>query len=182
MLGRASPRNPRVWMFRRSASSLSLLVAWRWRLRAASSGLMPQPSSATRSKRRPPSSISTVTYRAAASREFSTSSLTTAAGRRMTSPAAIWAATWGARIRMARGKSPCLDAVTGLSFSFKEGCDPVLLTRPAGHQDGLLLARGAILLVFEFRVFSLQLPVDFQVIVESEYSLILFDNHLKQKS
>jgi hypothetical protein len=53
---------------------------------------------------------------------------------------------------MARGKSPCLDAVTGLSFSFKEGCDPVLLTRPAGHQDGLLLARGAILLAVSYQL------------------------------
>jgi hypothetical protein len=89
MLGRASPRNPRVLMFRRSSSASSLLVAWRARLKGASSGSMPTPSSTTRMSLRPPSSISTVMRRAPASREFSTSSLTTWAGRTMTSPAAI---------------------------------------------------------------------------------------------
>src|SRR5208282_704629 len=103
----------------------------------------------------PPSSISTTRVRAPASREFSTSSLTTAAGRRMTSPAAIWAATWGDRIRMARGLfTSCLGPVTGLSFPLEEGCDPVLLyppRRPSRRPSSGL--RG---IFYEFRVLSLE--------------------------
>jgi len=67
---------------------------------------MPEPSSTTRMSRRPPSSATTVMVRAPASRAFSTSSLTAAAGRMMTSPAAILAATWGSRIRMQLTDSP----------------------------------------------------------------------------
>ena len=54
---------------------------------------MPQPSSVTRIEASPPCRISTPMTRAPASSEFSTSSLTTDAGRSMTSPAAIRAAT-----------------------------------------------------------------------------------------
>src|SRR5688500_4772818 len=54
---------------------------------------MPNPSSLTRTRRRPPSSISMSTVVAPASSAFSRSSLTTEAGRSTTSPAAIWSAT-----------------------------------------------------------------------------------------
>src|SRR6185503_1877148 len=53
------------------------------------SRLMPHPSSRTRTNERPPPSISTATAAASASSAFSTSSLTTEAGRSTTSPAAI---------------------------------------------------------------------------------------------
>jgi hypothetical protein len=50
---------------------------------------MPQPSSATAMNSRPPSRTSTRMREAPASIAFSTSSLTTEAGRSTTSPAAI---------------------------------------------------------------------------------------------
>ena len=61
----------------------------------ASSGDIPEPSSLTRIRATPPSSISTSTLLAPASREFSINSLTADAGRSMTSPAAILCATSG---------------------------------------------------------------------------------------
>src|SRR3954464_6647181 len=51
---------------------------------------MPQPSSTTWIRLRPPSLSVTSIRRAPASMAFSTSSLTTEAGRSTTSPAAIW--------------------------------------------------------------------------------------------
>ncbi len=86
--GSASPRKPRVRMSTRS-SSTSFDVAWRSTARASSSRLMPQPSSATWIRLRPPSRTITSMRVAPASMAFSTSSLTAAAGRSMTSPAAI---------------------------------------------------------------------------------------------
>ena len=93
MLGSASPRKPIVAMDARSSARWILLVAWRSRQSNASSRLMPVPSSVTRMRLRPPAPISMVILPAPASREFSTSSLTTLAGRSTTSPAAIWLAT-----------------------------------------------------------------------------------------
>jgi hypothetical protein len=90
MLGSASPRNPRLSTRARSPAEASLLVAWRRKARAASAGAMPTPSSVTEIHWAPPSEIATSTRVASASREFSTSSFTTEAGRSMTSPAAIW--------------------------------------------------------------------------------------------
>src|SRR5882762_3548290 len=89
MEGSASPRNPWVAMACRSDSARSFEVAWRSRARSASSGDMPSPLSRTRMSCLPPASISTVTVEAPASSAFSTSSLTTDAGRSTTSPAAI---------------------------------------------------------------------------------------------
>ena len=89
MLGRASPRNPRVATRSRSDSDAILLVAWRDSARAISWRGMPMPSSRTRISPHPPRSSSTSMRCAPASREFSTSSLTTEAGRSITSPAAI---------------------------------------------------------------------------------------------
>ena len=59
---------------------------------------MPQPSSVTRMQVAPPSSMATVMFLAPASKEFSTNSLMTEAGRSTTSPAAIMSATWGESI------------------------------------------------------------------------------------
>ena len=56
---------------------------------ARSARVMPPPSSVTRISRRPPPSVSTSILRAPASSAFSTSSLTTLAGRSITSPAAM---------------------------------------------------------------------------------------------
>ena len=86
--GRASPRKPRVAMRLRS-SWASFDVACRSTASAISSGLMPQPSSATEiSVRPPPRSVTSIRV-APASRLFSTSSLTAEAGRSTTSPAAM---------------------------------------------------------------------------------------------
>ncbi|SPF32486.1 hypothetical protein SBA4_1160002 [Candidatus Sulfopaludibacter sp. SbA4] len=100
MEGSASPRNPRVAMESRSFTSRSLLVAWRSKASSASSRSMPQPSSTMRIRRRPPDSTSTRRSVEPASSEFSSSSLTTEAGRSTTSPAAILLATWSGRMRM----------------------------------------------------------------------------------
>src|SRR5260370_37073144 len=80
-------------MAKRSSLLRSLLVACRCRLTSASSGPRPQPSSRTRTSLRPPSSRSLSILFAPASSAFSPSSFTTAAGRSMTSPAAIWLAS-----------------------------------------------------------------------------------------
>src|SRR5687768_11004961 len=89
MLASASPRKPIVATAVSSASSRSLLVACWAKASGSSPGGIPPPSSITRISDRPPSSISTVIRCAPASRAFSTSSLTTLAGRSMTSPAAM---------------------------------------------------------------------------------------------
>src|SRR5579862_378439 len=86
--GKASPRKPSVRIDTRS-SSASFDVAWRSTASARSARLMPSPSSVTRMRRRPPPSVSTSIRRAPASSAFSTSSLTTLAGRSTTSPAAM---------------------------------------------------------------------------------------------
>ncbi len=67
-----------------------LLVAKRATASGRSSRSMPEPSSATRSRRTPPSDSSTAIDWAPASRLFSSSSLRAEAGRSTTSPAAIW--------------------------------------------------------------------------------------------
>src|SRR5262245_21282630 len=92
--GSASPRNPSVAMERRSLTSCSLLVAWRSKASMASSRDIPQPSSLIRIRRRPPASTSMRKFVEPASSEFSSSSLTTDAGRSTTSPAAILLATF----------------------------------------------------------------------------------------
>ena len=86
--GSASPRKPSVAMRLRS-SSASLEVAWRSTASARSPASMPWPSSATAMAPRPACSSVTSMRRAPASRAFSTSSLTTEAGRSTTSPAAM---------------------------------------------------------------------------------------------
>ena len=96
-------------MANRSSLLRSLLVAWRCRLKAASSRPMPEPSSRTRIRRRPPSWRSTSIRLAPASSAFSTSSFTTAAGRSITSPAAIWFA----RLASSRWMRGTVRTVTG---------------------------------------------------------------------
>ncbi len=86
--GSASPRKPSVRIASRSSPS-SFEVAWRSTASARSARVMPSPSSVTRISRRPPPSVSTSMRRAPASSAFSTSSLTTLAGRSTTSPAAM---------------------------------------------------------------------------------------------
>src|SRR5438445_5588434 len=97
MLARASPRKPSVLTARMSSRRLILLVAWRWNATDRSSGKMPEPSSTTSTRPRPASCTRTVIRCAPASIAFSTSSLTTAAGRSTTSPAAIASATEAGR-------------------------------------------------------------------------------------
>ena len=86
--GSASPRKPSVRMSSRSSSG-SFEVAWRSTASARSSRVMPAPSSLTRISLRPPPSVTTSMRVAPASSAFSTSSLTTLAGRSTTSPAAM---------------------------------------------------------------------------------------------
>ncbi len=88
--GSASPRKPSVATDSRSSRSAILLVAWRDTASGSCSGAMPLPLSRMRIRRTPPSSRSISTRLAPASIAFSTSSLTTEAGRSTTSPAAIW--------------------------------------------------------------------------------------------
>ena len=119
MAASASPRNPRVPMASRSYSVRSLLVAWRRKAVFIWGAGMPQPSSVTRRKVRPPWAISTVTDLAPASMAFSISSLATLAGRSTTSPAAIRSATWGSNTwisgieHLQKFKAPLLRAVFG---------------------------------------------------------------------
>ena len=97
--GSASPRKPKV-VICCSCSSASLEVAWRSSASGRSSGGMPQPSSPTRISPLPPASSATSIRVAPASIAFSTSSLTTEAGRSTTSPAAMRLATASGRRRM----------------------------------------------------------------------------------
>ena len=78
----------------RSSPVRSLEVAWRKKAVGSSAGAMPQPLSVTRMRPMPPRWISTTTAELPASMVFSTSSLTTLAGRSTTSPAAISSETW----------------------------------------------------------------------------------------
>src|SRR6185437_3225730 len=86
--GKASPRKPSVRMRSRSSSS-SLEVAWRSTASARSVRVMPPPSSVMPIRRLPPPSVKMSIRLAPASIAFSTSSLTTLAGRSTTSPAAM---------------------------------------------------------------------------------------------
>ena len=110
--GNASPRNPNVVTFNRSASVEIFDVACRSRLSRASSGDMPDPSSRTRIRSTPPPSTSTSMREAPASRAFSTSSLTADAGRSTTSPAAM-------------------RSMTGLSRRWMRGTAGKFIPRPA---------------------------------------------------
>ena len=92
ILGKASPRNPKVAIPFKSSEVRSLLVAWRSNDFAVSCSLIPQPSSLTRSIAIPPRWISISIFLAPASMAFSTSSFMTLAGRSITSPAATWLA------------------------------------------------------------------------------------------
>ena len=83
----------------------TLLVACRTKAIASSSAGMPAPSSLTRIEVLPAPRTSMLMRRASESRAFSTSSLTTDAGRSITSPAAIASATSGARRRIASLKA-----------------------------------------------------------------------------
>ena len=84
----ASPRKPKLRMAMRSAPSV-LEVAWRASARGSACASIPQPSSSTRIRVRPPWAIATSTRDAPASSAFSTSSFTAEAGRSITSPAAM---------------------------------------------------------------------------------------------
>ena len=113
MEGRASPRKPRVAMVSRSSAVRSFEVAWRSKASSASSRTMPQPSSVIWMSLLPPASTSMRMRVAPASSEFSSSSLTTEAGRSTTSPAAIWLATFGKDVDAAHGVVGRQSSVVG---------------------------------------------------------------------
>ncbi len=78
-----------------------MLVACRRNASSTSPAAIPEPLSATAIRSAPPPSTSIWTAVAPASSAFSSSSLTTDAGRSITSPAAIFAANWGGMTRIA---------------------------------------------------------------------------------
>ena len=90
---RASPLKPMVCSAKRSLASRIFDVACRSNAMRASLPDIPLPLSITCIDVRPAPLMMTLTCVAPASIEFSTSSLTTEAGRCITSPAAIWFAT-----------------------------------------------------------------------------------------
>ncbi|KOF53116.1 hypothetical protein AD428_15785 [Achromobacter sp. DMS1] len=98
----ASPRNPMEATDSSSASERILLVACRASASGSSPGGMPKPSSVTAMRRMPPPSSRTSMARAPASMAFSRISLSTEAGRSMTSPAAIWLISRSGSARMER--------------------------------------------------------------------------------
>jgi hypothetical protein len=97
---KASPRKPRVATVSRSETDSILLVACLKTESGASSGDIPEPSSRTKICDVPPSPSSTSILVAPASKEFSTNSFTTEAGRSTISPAATCWATLTSRRRM----------------------------------------------------------------------------------
>ena len=135
MVRRARPRRWRAAPRRGSRASRSTRDrrprrAWRWRdgraPAAARRALMPRPSSATRMSRRPLSSSVTSIARAPASMAFSTSSLTTDAGRSITSPAAMRLITPSGRRRIVMAGPPVRGAAV-----------PFPARRPADRRDRL---------------------------------------------
>ena len=87
ILGNASPRKPSVRIRNKSSRLWILLVAWRLKAVTTSSSAIPSPLSITWILRRPASSMKISICVLPASTAFSTSSLTTEAGRSTTSPA-----------------------------------------------------------------------------------------------
>ena len=115
----------------------SFEVACRRKARATSPGGIPRPSSRTRMREAPPSSISTSMTAAPASSAFSKSSFTTDAGRSMTSPAAMRAATSGGSTRMGGGRSGPVGSALILS------APPGVPTMTASRAPDRRLACGA---------------------------------------
>jgi len=98
--GNASPRKPSEAM-RSKSSSGNFEVQWRSTAKTSSCAVMPPPLSATAISPWPPSLNVTSIREASASIAFSTNSLTPAAGRSMTSPAAMRLTRTGGRRRIA---------------------------------------------------------------------------------
>jgi len=86
----ASPRKPKLVTDSRSENDAIFDVACRANASGNSATSMPRPSSATCISTAPPPTSSTSMARAPPSTAFSSNSLSAAAGRSMTSPAAIW--------------------------------------------------------------------------------------------
>src|ERR687890_683442 len=129
--GSASPLNPRVLTASISSTFRILLVACLSTESPASSGDIPEPSSRTRMREVPPSPSSTSMREAPASRAFSTSSLTTEAGRSTTSPAATcWATLGSSTLMLARGVCMDLHCIVHPGAGFPTGRRVESLTMP----------------------------------------------------
>ena len=102
----ASPRKPSERTANSASALRSFEVACRSKASASSAGGIPQPSSRTRIRSIPPASTATAIRVAPASSAFSISSFTTEAGRSITSPAAIRAATSGGSTRIGARPPP----------------------------------------------------------------------------
>ena len=98
ILYRASPLNPKVSIESKSDSVYILLVECLSKATSTSSDSIPLPLSDTMIEFIPPEEVEINILSAPASREFSTNSFTTDAGRSITSPAAIKAAISGESI------------------------------------------------------------------------------------
>src|SRR3954454_17742114 len=111
------------------SSPASFEVQCRSTARSSSSAGMPAPSSVTAIRALPPSRNTISTLRAPASTAFSTSSLTAAAGRSMTSPAAMRLTTTGGNWRIFIGSFYAIAGSQGMSIA-----EPQMQTRPAQAQ------------------------------------------------
>ena len=98
ILYKASPLNPKVSIDSKSDSEYILLVECLSKATSTSSSSIPLPLSDTTMEFIPPAEVEINILSAPASKEFSTNSFTTDAGRSITSPAAIKAAISGERI------------------------------------------------------------------------------------
>src|SRR5690606_37525768 len=108
-----------------------------------SSSATPSPLSRMRISLTPPSSTSISRRVAPASRLFSSSSLTTEAGRSTTSPAAIWLASRGDnRLILAKTKEPCsgIGDTQHLTHFYHAGIAEGIVPHQAGEAD--LIAYG----------------------------------------
>ena len=103
------------------ASPGSFDVQCRSTARSSSASLMPAPSSLTMISALPPSRSTISILRAPASIAFSTSSLTAAAGRSMTSPAAMRLTTTGGRRRIFIGLFYAITGSLGMRIAEPQG-------------------------------------------------------------
>ena len=127
--GSASPRKPSVLISTR-LSSVSLEVACRWTANANSAADMPMPSSVTSMREMPPSRRATAIRVAPASSAFSTSSFTAAAGRSITSPAAMRLTVVSESSRMREAPPGGAVSNRGLNWRSRRSCDGALPSNP----------------------------------------------------
>src|SRR6266404_962983 len=133
--GKASPRKPRVATLSKSSALLIFDVAWRSKASSASSRTIPQPLSVIWISFLPPASIWILMRVEPASSAFSSSSLTTEAGRSTTSPAAILLATASERTWILPMMLPGSSGAWRLLLLY---LDPQITQLEVGHRGGCI--------------------------------------------